>query len=42
MFSLSPSGKQSSHAMHEFHDEAEMGPGKTGALVGLHKPIAAM
>ena len=37
-----PSGKQSSQAMHELQEEAEMGPGKTGALVGRHKPIAAM
>ena len=42
MFYFPPSGKQSSHAMHELQDEAATGPGNTGALVGRQRPIAAM
>ena len=43
MFSLSHClEKQSSQAIHKLHDEAGTGPGKTGALVGRHKPIGAM
>ena len=42
MLYFPPSGKQSSHAIHELQDDADTGPGKTGALVGLHRPIAAI
>ena len=42
MFSLSTVWETISHAIHELHEEAGMGPGKTGAPVGRHKPIAAM
>ena len=36
------SGKQSSQAMHELHEETGIGPGNTGPLVGRHRPIAAI
>ena len=36
------SGKQSSHDMHELHEDTGSGPGKTGPLVGCHRPIAAI
>ena len=36
------SGKQSSQAMQELHEETGIGPGNTGPLVGRHRPIAAM
>ena len=28
--------------LQELQEETEMGPGKTGALVGRHKPIVAI
>ena len=36
------SGKQSSQAMHELHEETGIGLGNTGPLVGRHRPIAAI
>ena len=36
------SGKQSSQAMHELHEETGIGPGNTGTLVKRHRPIAAI
>ena len=36
------SGKQSSHDIHELHDDTGIGPGKTGPLEGRHRPIAAI
>ena len=41
VFHTGTSGKQSSHDMHELHDDTGTGPGKTGLLVGRHRPIAA-
>ena len=36
----STSGKQSSHDIHELHDDTGSGPGRTDPLVGRHRPIA--
>ena len=36
------SGKQSSHDMHELHDDTGRGPGGTGPPVGRHRPIAVI